>query len=233
MLTASQLARVESLGDNCEIGGVLRKAGNEDGGFFRWTLCPFTAVRQVISEDFANVYELQNLKPHTTSMVMDTANGIAYHSDMRAEGELGAMVFTTPPDEMNEIQEREQSKAAYMADKFSKRLRDPSVLFVIKRNHGLSLEEVEEFHDLLKEKAGSDRINLLWVQKAKDPSSVGVIEPIGDSGLITGYISRLANYADALGFDFESWTDLFRNAFDVVDGKPADRAAELESEAAV
>ena len=229
MLTTSQLARIESLGDNCELGGVLRKAGNEDGGFFRWTLCPLKGVRQVIAEDFANVYELKNLKPHTKSMVMDTANGIAYHSDMRAEGELGAMVFTTPPDEMNEIQKREQSKAAYMGEKFLKRLSDPSVLFVIKRNFGLSPEDVAEFHDFLKKKAGSDRINLLWVQKAKDPSSVGVVESIGDSGLITGYIPGFAMYADALGGDFESWVALLQGAFDVVDGKTADRIQEPAS----
>lgn len=226
MLTTSQLARIESLGDNCELGGVLRKAGNEDGGFFRWTLCPFKSMRQVISEDFANVYELKNLKAHTKSMVMDTANGIVYHSAMRAEGELGAMVFTTPPDELTEIQKREQSKAVYMADKFLKRLRDPSVLFVIKRNGGLSPEDVAEFHDFLKKKAGSDRINLLWVQVAKDPSSIGVVESIGDSGLVTGYISSLASYFDALTSDFQSWVVLLQRAFDVVDGKTADKIQE-------
>jgi hypothetical protein len=222
MLTVAQLARIESLGDNCEVGGFLRKSGNEDGGFFRWTLCPLKAAQKAIAEDFANLYQLDNLKPHTRSMVMDTANGIAYHTAMRAEGEIGAMVFTTPLNEREEIQQKEQSKAVYMAGKFLNRLSDPTVLFVLKRNSGLSLEEVTAFHEFLKQKAGSERINLLWAQVATDASRVGMVEPVGDSGLITGYVSRFAPYPDALNFDFESWEAVFENSFAVVDGKAAE-----------
>jgi hypothetical protein len=69
-------SRVEPLGDNCELGFVMRKHGYEGGSFFRWVAVQREGVKSLIESDFQFAFQFENLKAHPGNMVMDTPLGL-------------------------------------------------------------------------------------------------------------------------------------------------------------
>jgi hypothetical protein len=69
MLASAQALRIESLGDNCELGFVLRHLGVEAGSLFRWAAMKPEQLLMKLRADFDGMYEFANLSPLRPAMV--------------------------------------------------------------------------------------------------------------------------------------------------------------------
>jgi hypothetical protein len=76
----SDLLRLEGLGDNCELGFVLRRMGFEGGMLFRWASIRPESLLATLRGDFAGMYDFDNLVPQNPKMVRDLHYGTSWHT---------------------------------------------------------------------------------------------------------------------------------------------------------
>jgi hypothetical protein len=79
-IAKSDLLRLEGLGDNCELGFVLRRLGFEDGMLFRWASIRPESLLATLRGDCADLYEFGNLVPQNAKMVRDLHYGTSWHT---------------------------------------------------------------------------------------------------------------------------------------------------------
>ena len=60
-VSPASLSRIESLGDNCELGFVLRRLGSEEGMLFRWASMQPESLLATLRADFERFYEFDDL----------------------------------------------------------------------------------------------------------------------------------------------------------------------------
>lgn len=126
-------SRFESLGDNCELGFIQRFAKNEEGGLLRWSVCPAEALIAAIEDNFAQVYQYENLSPHTDGMIVDKKYGLYFHTKMRSKNKI----FVHDEDERRALWEAEYGKLCYLVEKMNNLLITANRIFVYKRNGGI------------------------------------------------------------------------------------------------
>lgn len=211
--SADQLARIESLGDNCELGFVLRRLGFEAGSLFRWARARADQVCALLEQGFADIYAFDALTPSRLSMVEEARYGINWHTEMRSHIVAGRLAFISDPATRRDIHHRELQKFRYLIEKFRHRLRSGGLLLVIKANEGIAQAELERLHAALAVQAAGASFTLLQVRAA----APGVPEPVGvvtrqPSGILTGAVSALADYNTADDLDFDGWVTVLARA---------------------
>lgn len=208
---AFEHGRIESLGDNCELGFVLRRLGNEAGSLFRWAAMSPSQLLAMLRDGLEGFYQLANLKPLRPSMIRDAAYGIGWHSELRCRDEGGAMVFVAPPEERERIHAREMRKLRYLVAKFRARLRLGGVVFVVKCNDGIPPGVLVQLHEALRAEAQGTPVTLLEVKVPDDPALVGTVHEQAP-GLLSGYVPKLALYSAADTGEFKAWCDVLAGA---------------------
>lgn len=210
-LTASQLLRFESLGDNCEFGFVLRRHGCESGSLFRWASMKPHQLLSMLRASFGGMYAFENLSPLRTNMVLDTAYGIGWHTDLKSVVAGGRLAYRDDDDTRRKVHRREVRKLHYLLSKFTARAKLGGVIFVIKSNDGIAPETLDGVLDRLTALAGHGDFALLEVQASDDPARIGTVERRGAQRL-RGYVSRFASYQKADDIDAEAWTAILEGA---------------------
>lgn len=70
-----------SLGRNCEVAFQFRRLlGKDVAYYFNWLWTPLNSLVHIINNDFAGVFEKDQLEATQGGMVLDRAYGIKYHS---------------------------------------------------------------------------------------------------------------------------------------------------------
>lgn len=200
--TGLDLGRLESFGDNCELGFVLRRLGWEDGSLFRWSSIAPESLLATLRGDFAGLYDFEQLEPHRRSMVLDRRYGTAWHSGMTASPGGGAWAFDHDPAVRRSIHAGESAKRAHLVGKLHRKFEHPNPVFVIKRNAGISPEVLEGIHYQLFRRTGSPAFAML--EMCADPGRAGQLERLGPT-LFRGFVGRFASYEDAENGDDLSW----------------------------
>lgn len=212
MIDKSALERMESIGDNCELGLVLRHHGHESGGFFRWTLCPIESAIALLRNSFHGAFDYGNLVPHSRILVRDKQTGIAFHSKMHSIDTDRKWEFAHSEEERREIYESEAEKVLHLARKFHARARNPDTIFVVKKNHaGLTRLQVDSLVEALSSYSGGVSPTVLWVRAAEQPEQVSTVERLSGN-ILAGYLSRFAPYRDAKDFELTEWNNLINKA---------------------
>src|ERR1700733_6941101 len=132
-LTRDELSRIESLGDNCEIGAVLELLGYSHGGLFKWANNPPEALLKALADDMRNLYRFENLAPYNRAMVTDNAYGMAFHSCMQSK----AGAFAQNDNTRRDVHRGETGKIHHLRARFLRRAKMGGAVYVIKRNSGL------------------------------------------------------------------------------------------------
>lgn len=205
----ADLSRIESVGDNCELGFVLRRLGHEDGSLFRWSSIHADNLVATLKGDFDRFYEFDDLEPFTADMVRDRRYGTAWHSRMASTKQANAWAFRDSRPERIAIHAEEAAKRAYLLRKFRQKLDSPNPVFVVKSNAGIADDTLEALHYQLYRRIASPHFRLLDVRA--DPAKAGRIETI-DRNLLRGYVNRFASYDDAEGGDDASWHSILAKA---------------------
>ena len=208
---ADDLLRFESLGDNCEFGFVLRRLSCEAGSLFRWASMKPDQLLAKLRAGFAGMYRFENLSPLRTGMVLDSAYGIGWHSDMKSDVTGGRLVFRDDEPTRRALHRREIRKIQYLQAKFTARAAMGGVIFVVKSNPGIAPATIEELYDALAALAGHDDFALLEVQATDDPARIGGVE-WRRPGLMRGYVTRFAPYHRADDIDAAAWFSVVQGA---------------------
>lgn len=206
----------ESLGDNCEFGFVQRKSGVEDGGLLRWAISPPDALSAAIENDFAHVFEFENLVPSSPRMVRDLGSGLAFHSAMHSEN--GQFLLEEP--ERRKIWKDEYEKISYLSYKLLKTLNEGQKILVYKRNSGLSLEDIQPLAEAIRKK-GTCR--LLYVE-ADPQGPVGKVRQVSET-LFIGTIDKFAPYIAASDCSYDVWNEIIQ---DMLSHSPPIAAEEMK-----
>jgi len=206
-LADDYIGRLESLGDNCELGFVLRRLGYEKGGFFRWASSTPQKVAQLLKSDFHNTYKFEYLRPRNQKMVEDTSSGISYHSDMHSRFENDSWQFIDDEQSRRAIHAKEIEKLSYLLERFRERLISGNTLFIVKRNNGIPKNAIE---DLVSALRTHNRFNqLLEIKLSTETTPPGRVTRVSDN-LQVGYISRFAPYDKSDQMEFDQWLSVIR-----------------------
>jgi hypothetical protein len=209
---SDQLLRIESLGDNCEPGFVLRRLGCEAGSLFRWARVTPDQLLAVLRADFDGIYEFAGLTSLYVDMVRDERYGIGWHTEMRsAVADGGRWHFIADHTERQKIYDREIRKIRYLVSKFTSHLRLGGVIFVIKCNDPIGSDTLYAILASLARIAAGAHFALLEIRTSDDPAQIGTVTQERPD-LLRGYVSRFAPYARADDIDIAAWTKILDRA---------------------
>lgn len=208
-LKAADLERVESLGDNCELGFVMQAIGYGTGGIFRWAYVSSGNLVRILDADFAGIYARDQLRPVSDGMVAHSGYSVQFHTKMRSQLSDGTRHFLLSEDELSAIHEEESRKVEYLVQKFISRAKTPGLLYVIKSNEGFRAGLAEALYAALLRHAGAPHFKLLMVTAC--PERAGQLH-IVSRGLLEGYVDRLAPYATADDISLAKWRDILHQA---------------------
>jgi hypothetical protein len=202
-LRSLDLSRIESLGDNCELGLVLRRLGSEDGSLFRWASIKPQSLLATLKGEFDRFYDFENLAPCRKKMVRDLHYGTAWHSEMTSSpnGD-GELAFDDDEPTRRLIFAAESRKRLYLLEKLHRKFSHPNPVFVIKHSTIISDDILEGIHYQLYCRVKSGRFALLEV--CSDEGRAGQIEVV-QRNLLRGYVSCFAPYDSAEKADDRSW----------------------------
>ncbi|AGP46929.1 hypothetical protein [Serratia plymuthica] len=203
------LERFESLGDNCEFGFYLRSKGLENGSLFRWSLIKdHQDLLNLVTGDFVNFYQFDNLQPTWSNMLVDKDNGIIFHTDLYSSQIDNNWVFDDAENERKEKYLIEKNKINYLVKKFLDGLKSNKKIFVIKKNNNQI--DMNVIALLANELNRRGKAKILVVFQSDDSSQHGVIEHAGENVLIS-YIERFAEYNKADDISVAGWDKIVNN----------------------
>lgn len=212
ILRSEQILRIESLGDNCELGFVLRELGCEAGSLFRWARVTPELLLAVLRAGFAGIYDYAGLTPIGRDMVDDGRYGIGWHTQMRSVETDGKRRFVAEDEARRKIYLREIRKIRYLIAKFTARVKLGGIVFVIKSNDGLAETTIRALLETLTAMAEGAPFVLLEMRQSDDPAEIGTVAQRTPQWL-AGYVSRHAPYDHADEVDLEAWCKVLAATF--------------------
>jgi hypothetical protein len=193
--------RFESIGDNCELGLVQRRAGSEPLGLLRFAGAPLRAVLRGLSTRFEGIDDPRHIRIQEENgeyMVKLTKYDFYYHAHV-AVGDM------TP-----EAIHRQQCRTVgFLARKLIEDLENPTKILVFRQNEPVSAGDLLDLRIAL---SAYGPTILLWVQEACPGHPPGTVE-VADERLMVGYVRRLAARENVPNLDFESWMTVLRRAY--------------------
>jgi len=199
------------LGNNCEVGLQLRRFGlMERDDFFIWHAAPFLTVTKLLAAEFADVGADNHLeRPRLGSdMIVDRHYGLEIHSPFLVNG---VDHFRTA--DHSRIYRFFSAALKRRAEAFLQHLRDGNVIYVCKYQDHTSMEDASILARLLREKAGHDRFNLVFVQERRAQD-----EEWSVPNVLPAYVEAFARWDRTTEYDAASWEAVFQQAATKIQG---------------
>ncbi|HET6306941.1 MAG TPA: hypothetical protein VFG12_07130 [Rhodopila sp.] len=190
----------ESIGDNCELGLVQRKAGAEPLGLLRFSGAPLRHLLRGLNARFANIADPKHIRLGVENgeyMVKLTKYDFTYHAEVKV-GEM-------EPEALHKQQTR---VIGFLASKLVADLENPTKILVFRQNEPLLGGDLTDLQIALSAYGPSI---LLWVQEACPGHPPGSVDVAGER-LMVGYVRRLAARDTVPDLDFPSWMRVLRRA---------------------
>ncbi len=200
-----------SLGDNCEFGFCQRRSGSEHLHFLRFSGIGLPQLTLGLASGFQDLatrecisYWLDGAQngpeEELEYMIRHSLYGLNSHS-FRARGSMTGKEFIT----------RTQQRLGFLQRKFIEDLEDADKIYVLKREHRLSLQEVMPIWTTLRSYGDN---TLLYVVKAVGERTPGTVERMGP-GLLCGYIDTFVPPDDINDVSEHCWISICRKAHDL------------------
>ncbi len=190
----------ESIGDNCELGLVQRRAGVEPLGLLRFAGVPLRNLLRGLKARLANIADPHHIRidaEHGEYMVKLTKYDFTYHAHVKI-GEMDPKV----------LHQQQVRTVAFLTKKLITDLENPSKILVFRQNEPLLGGDLVDLRIAIS--AFGPNI-LLWVREACPGHPPGSVE-VADAGMMVGYVRRLAERDDVPDLDYESWIWVLRRA---------------------
>lgn len=201
--------RFDSLGNNCEFGGVQRHFAAEPLGLFRFAEITTAALIAGINTGFPGVgdpgiTDAKISQENGEFFLVDDVNGFSLHTFVFADREPDRLRFLA----------KHRVRLRFLRDKLLADLAAGEKIFVRKaRSDSMPEEEIRALHAAIRRHGPAP---LLCVQIADATHPAGTVCYQGD-GLHIGYIERLIATADAAQVCFDTWLKICRSTADKVD----------------
>ena len=191
----------ESIGDNCELGILQRRAGVEPLGLLRFAGAPLPHLLRALKARFAGIRDPGGIRVRAENgefMVLLTRYEMVYHADVK--------VGEKDPD----VVRRQQTRTVgFLVEKLIADLEKPTKILVFRQNEPLLAADLNDLRVAL---AAYGPGTLLWVQAARPGHPPGTAERI-DGGLLAGYVERLAPREQVPDLHVPSWMTMLRRAY--------------------
>jgi hypothetical protein len=204
--TTAALSRLQSIGDDCELGFVQRHWTLEPLGIFRFAGIAIDKITRGVSIGLSDFGIPENLE------ILEQP-GDAAHDYVGYETQYDVRYHTTRyPAELpkDALHTSETQRLRYLSRKFMGDLKRGQHLFVIKRKEPLYPEEIAR---LLIEVRRQGPTSLLWVCEADARHPAGSAEWLLP-GLLRAFITRI-DVAPMKQIDMEGWAEMAHNAVKV------------------
>ncbi|KMK63961.1 hypothetical protein [Puniceibacterium sp. IMCC21224] len=193
------ITRFESLGDNCELGFVLKRHQIGYSSLLRWSITSIPVLCDLLRTDFAGLYAFDNLEPCAPKMLLDRGTGVKFHSDMVRDRKFVA--------NHRAVYDQEINKVMHLRLRLQTKLRDPNAIVIYKDKHTPPQSAVQDLADLVSARGGA---NLLYVTKEGDQAPGSVVRK--GPHLYYGRIDRFAEYATVQDSSADVWDAILGNA---------------------
>jgi len=193
--------KFESLGDNCELGLVQRRAGAEPLGLLRFAGAPLPKLLRAMAARFAGLADPTQVRiglGRGEYMVQLLKYDFVYHAD--------AKVGDADPATLQRQQVR---ILPFLVEKLLSDLETAAKILVFRQNEPLLAADLIDLQQAVS-KFGPG--TLLWVQDARPGHPPGSADRIGER-LLAGYVSRLATRENVPDLDLPSWLGMLRRAY--------------------
>ncbi|MDR3534639.1 MAG: hypothetical protein P4L90_29255 [Rhodopila sp.] len=193
----------ESIGDNCELGLVQRRAGAEPLGLLRFSGTPLRNLLRGLNARFVDIADPDHIRIQAENgeyMVKLTKYDFTYHAHVK----IGDM-------EPKALHQQQSRTVGFLAQKLIDDLENPSKILVFRQNEPLLARDLVDLRIALSAYGPSI---LLWVQEACPGHPPGSVE-VADERMMVGYVRRLAERDNVPDLDFESWMQVLRRAYTV------------------
>jgi len=157
-----------SLGGNCEIGFQFRRYGKEPSSLFTWLVSDIDKIINVLSSDFENFYEFEDLVPYAHDMVKSMQSGFAFHSRMHSKYNLVKKKFEFINDEntRREFFQKEKSKYNYLIEKWNKLSQSNlRVVYFIKDTFSYTESQILKLEQVILEKNPNHKFKLVVIRE--------------------------------------------------------------------
>jgi hypothetical protein len=215
LLSDKDLAlKFESLGDNCELGLVQRRAGVEPLGLLRFAGAPLRRLITALDARFDGIADpgaIHVCEENGEYMIRLSKYDFIYHADAR--------IGEADPEALHRQQ---VGTVGFLTRKFIGDLESGEKLLVFRQNEPLSANDLMDLRIALSAYGPG---TLLWVQQARPGHPPGTVV-VADDRLIIGYVTRLASRGNVPDLDVRSWLAMLRNAQAVRHGGPVSVPAE-------
>jgi tetratricopeptide (TPR) repeat protein len=195
---AALMAMFESLGENCEFGGVQRHYGAEKLGLFRWAGINVQRMIEGLETGFPHIGDPESTvfeaSPEQCYNIRDEKTGFIAHTYV-------------PVSSIDEARFRVQhcARLKFLRDKFLEDLRAAEKIFVFKPENGRVRDEViGALHGALR-RYGKVRLLCLRVQDGAHPA--GSVHTLGDD-VAVGYLGSV--WDNVVPIEYDVWLRICR-----------------------
>lgn len=210
LLETNFLQKIECLGDNCELGFVLRQNKYEKGGLFRWSITPIDSLLHYLQDPTLDLYSWDNLSPFSPGMVIDNGSGFSFHTAMRSEKNTdGVLQYIADEKERLIIYEKEKSKIDYLRSGFLERLQgNTGSIYVVKCNKGIDNNKIKALSFALKKYSNKHVLIVVKTRKDDGPRLINCDD------YYAAYIERFAPYIKANDVLYSEWQSILETIRD-------------------
>ena len=206
---AKLFAQFQSLGDNCEFGFCQRVYGAEPLQLLRFSGIGLAQLLLGLATGFRDLASLDHISYWMSGHVGDPEEDLEYMVRHSIYG-LNSHSFRARKSISGEDFRLEtQKRLQLMQRMFLEDLEDAEKIFVLKRNEGLSPQEVAPIWSTLRSHGPN---TLLYVVPAEGGKVPGSVERMGP-GLLCGHMDRFAPEHDILDISDQCWLSICRNAY--------------------
>ena len=191
-----------SLGNNCETAFQIRRVLSRDSSsFFSWNVTMVDPLLSILSSNFANVVQLENMtNVPETGLMHDASHDFHVHSSFATKD------FRTEPGFEESFRDL-TAKFDYLKTKFAEdAASDKRTVYFYKTEAREDIRvKAQSLRDVLARFHGGNRFALVIVQplSALEP-------PWSDDCIYNRYLRRLAPWEDATDGHVMSWDAVFR-----------------------
>jgi tetratricopeptide (TPR) repeat protein len=201
---------MESLGDNCEFGGVQRKFGAEPLGLLRFAGILAANLARALERRLEGIGDPDKVRLEiiqTGEYIIHDDYEIIMHSFVHTH-EISHDLFLA----------RILRRVTFLRKKLIADLEEGTKLFVFKDRSGMSLDEAIMLHRAIRTYGNP---HLLCVLLADSVHPAGLVE-VHEPGLLIGYISRFANAEGLAGCQYDEWLTICAGADELRRSWPRD-----------
>jgi hypothetical protein len=206
MAAADLLAGFESLGDNCEFGGLQKLYGVDAPTLFKWRATNAAMLSDMIAKDLAGLDDIAQLSVELhQGDPTKTPEFMLFHALYGVHSHTFTLMGEAEPEV---VLQRQHRQLVMLKRKFLQDMAAGRRIYVFRSLHGIDMGEARTLARQLRRRAPN---TLLCVRLADDINRPGSVVRAGE-GLLVGHLDVLAPYEAGIAPKSRLWLPMLKRA---------------------